>query len=369
MKKRLVYTVVSILMILAIVGLIWNSSLVNHNSEENKIVRLLGWVGYEEEDLVKEFEEQTGYTLKVKTFFGADKMFAMLSQEPSAYDVVVIDPEYIKKLYEAGLIQPIAEKTLDFSHYYEEFKHFEPCYIDNKLQTVIVRFGALGLVYNTDHVSADEISSFSKLLNPKFKNRLGMYDWYLPNMGLISLKQGNTAPYSISSSQFENLEQDLLQLKPQIRKVHGGVLSLLSSVESGDIWIVMAGGEWMTALLKPKNVPIDWIVPKEGGLIWFETLGLSSQAKNIKGAMELIRFLQSPKGQHLLMKRKAYNSLAPSRTAIQMLNEEERQLRHIQTDQAFHELVKKLTPRALPVHQSERDWQNVWNKFKSANPE
>lgn len=328
-------------------------------------VRLLAWVGYDEEEVIKEFEKRSEYSLQVETFFGADKMFAKLSQNPSTYDAVVIDPEYISKLSEADLIRSLDESKFDFSHYYREFKKFEPCYIDGNLECVVVRFGSSGLMYNDKYLNKEDVDSYKVLWKEKYKNRIGTYDFYLPNIGQVSLKRANEDPFNITDKEFNRVKKELNELKPQIRKIHGGARSLLSSFESGDIWITMLGGESFVSLLRSKGVPAKWTIPKEGGLVWFESIGVTSGAENVDGAYELIRFLQSPKGQHLLMKRDAYNSNAPSKKAVDMLSAEERKIRHVPTDSAYHALLKKLTPRSLPSNQTESEWQNAWNEFKS----
>ena len=64
-------------------------------SRDEKTLNLLGWIGYDEEALIKPFEEKYGVKVNVKTYIGADEMFSIMSQTRGEYDLLVIDPEFI----------------------------------------------------------------------------------------------------------------------------------------------------------------------------------------------------------------------------------------------------------------------------------
>ena len=49
------------------------------------------------------------------------------------------------------------------------------------------RFSFYGISYNTKYVSEEEASSWNNLFLPKFKGKIVMFDWYLPNMSNASL--------------------------------------------------------------------------------------------------------------------------------------------------------------------------------------
>jgi spermidine/putrescine transport system substrate-binding protein len=170
-------------------------------------LNLLAWTGYNEPSMLEPFEKKFNVKVNYKTFVGGDQMFAILTQSHNTYDVVVVDPEYISKLVSAGRLAPLNPVDYNFSDYLEPFKHFPLAWINGTLYAVIVRFGSNGILYNTDHLTADEANSYSILWGPTLKGRVGIWDWYLPSMGVLSLAMRNSNPYAISDEHFAKLKE------------------------------------------------------------------------------------------------------------------------------------------------------------------
>ncbi len=86
-------------------------------------LNLLCWSGYEDPDFIQAFEDRHGIQVNAKTFFGGDGMMALLTQSPGTYDVVVVDKDYLQKLFEAGLLTELDPSNYDFSKYWEPFQY------------------------------------------------------------------------------------------------------------------------------------------------------------------------------------------------------------------------------------------------------
>ncbi|HTG37052.1 MAG TPA: extracellular solute-binding protein [Thermoanaerobaculia bacterium] len=336
-----------------------------------KELRVLAWVGYEEPEIVNPFEKEFGVKVRTETFTGADKMFAKLTQAPDAYDVVVIDPEYIQKLHNAGLLTPLDESSFNFADYIEPLKKFPLCWIDGKLYTVLIRYGINGLVYNTDKLTAEDVSSYSVLWSEKVKGKVGMWDWYLPSMGVLSLASGFNPPYKLGDEQFQTLDQRLTSLRPQVKAVMPSFSDINAALARGDIWVVPALGEHTAAVLAEQGLPINWTIPKEGGVMWIETLGIPPQAKNRDAAIRYIRYMQRPEVQALLTWRRAYRSNIPSIKGIELLTPKQKDALKVHNAAEATALVNSVHIRMLPTNlagkTTEQEWQTAWQRFKAAH--
>ncbi len=333
-----------------------------------KELRVLAWVGYEEPEIVKPFEKESGVKVLTETFTGADKMFAKLTQAPDAYDVVVIDPEYIQKLHAAGLLTPLDERSFDFSDYIPPMKKFPLCWIDGKLQAVLIRYGINALVYNTEKLTPQDVSSYSVLWSPKVQGRVGMWDWYLPSMGVLSLAAGFNPPYTLGDDQFKALDQKLKALRPQVRAVMPSFSDINAALARGDVWVVPALGEHTAAVLSEQGLPISWTIPKEGGIMWIETLGIPPQAKNRETAIRYIQYMQRPEVQALLTWRRAYRSNIPSIKGIGLLTAKQKDALKVHNAEEATALVNSVHVRMLPTNlagkTTEQEWQAAWQRFK-----
>src|SRR5665213_85787 len=239
---------------------------------------LLCWAGFEEREVIEPFEKKYNVKVRAKTYGSCDAMFTLLSQSHSQYDVVVADQEYVGKLHDAGRLSELNTADFDLSDYFAPFQKFPVCWIDNKLYAIVVEFGASGLVYNSTHLSEKDVKSYSILDDPRVKGKLGIWDWYLPNMGVLSLGLGNADPFDISESQFINLKQQMMKIRPQVGAIHSTIPEVLSALANDQTWVVPGAGEWVAAVLRKQGKPVDWTVPDEGGLLWVNTLVIPNDA-------------------------------------------------------------------------------------------
>ena len=333
--------------------------------QEAQTLNLLSWVGYEEPDFIGVFEKKYGVKVNYKTYVGGDQMFALLSQSKGQYDVSVVDPEYISKLQTIGKLAELNPNDFNFSDYYLYFKDFELARIGGKLYAVVIQFGSNGLVYNTDHVTADEANSYNILFHDKVKGRVGIWDWYVPSMGVISRAVGNGDAYNLTKDQFQKLKSGLRALRPHVRAIFATPPEMISSLANGETWIVPAAGEWVAGILQAQGKPIEWSVPKEGGIMWTETLVVAKDAPHPELAKKFIQWAQTPEAQALLTQRKAYKSNVPNRMAYALLSEAQRVQLHAATDADVLNLISRLSIRRLPQKQEEKVWQSAWEEFKA----
>lgn len=328
-------------------------------------LNLLAWTGYEERAMIEPFEKKFNVKVNYKTFVGGDQMFALFTQSRGTYDVVVVDPEYIEKLHAAGRLSELNPADYEVQDYFEPFERFRLCWIDGKLYAVLVRWGSNGLVYNTSHLSPEDVKSYKVLWDPKVKGKVGIWDWYLPSMGVLSKALGNAEPYKVSDEQFSMLKKRLMELRPQVAAIHPTPPEMLAGLANEQTWIVPAAGEWVASILQQQGKPIDWAVPDEGGVMWIETLVIPNDAPHPDIAKQYIQWMQTPEAQALLTQREAYSSNVPNKKAYDLLTQKQKDTLKVHNEEEALTLVRKLSVRRLPVDQPERVWQEAWQEFKA----
>lgn len=360
MKKN--WALFIVLLVLIGAGLsIWLLS----ENEKPKEVNVLCWVGYDEAEIVADFMLDTGIRMKTTTFIGGDQMFTKLSQSKGEYDVVVMDPEYISKLHKIGKLQQLNKSDYDFNDTFQFFADFPLATINGELYGVVVRFGSCGLIYNHEKISAEEASSYEVLFNPKYKGKIGIWDWYLPSMGCMSRSVGNEMPYDVNEAQFARIQEQLNRLRPQVGAFYPSPAEMTNALANRDTWIVPAVGEWISIGLRRDGLPISFSIPKEGGVMWVETLGIPVDAPNREHAVKLIQWLQKPKAQAKMTQRKAYQSYAVNRKAYDELSSREKELLGVRNELNANSIISRLSVRSLPVQQTDDAWMKTWQRFKS----
>ncbi len=139
---------------------------------------------------------------------------------------------------------------------------------------------------------------------------------------------------------------------------------MFRAFERSDMWLLPCGGESVVYNLRGKG-DFDWTIPKEGGLVWAETLVIPKDAPRKAAAKKFISWAQGAKAQSLLMKRQAYASNVPNRDAYRDLPDADKRIFKATDEDSVAELLARCRLRTLPTKQSPEVWQETWTKFKS----
>lgn len=357
-----------------------NSALVASSFAMPAIVRaqtvtqmtMLAWYGQAEPDAVEEFEELHNVKITPKYYVGGEQMLALLAQSPpGTYDLVHADAEYVQQLVAANFLEKLEANDYAFDDFFPEFHKFPGHWKDDDLYAVISRFGFLGISHNLDAVSVKEASSYTMLWNERLKDKVGHFDWHLPNLGVVSLLEGNENPYDIDAANWAELQEKTLSLKPQIRGFYdyGGVLS---SLKNGEVSAMPGIGEWITGVLRRDGANVTTTIPEEGGIQFTESFSIGRGSKKADLAKKFIQYMASPKGQFRLANLNVFPAIIPSKTGWKkMIEERPEDARHLGMFNGpgnSIDLIKegRIHIRKLPVQQSLEDWNDFWSSYKSA---
>lgn len=334
-------------------------------------VNMLAWPGHGVPEMVGPFEEEHGVRVRVKEYVGGDQMLALaMSSPPGTYDVIMSDAEYTHMLYEADMLEPLDAADYPFDDFWPEFRSFPAHWYDDQLYAVMLRFGYIGLAYNAEQLSPEDVESYEILWDESVRGRLGWFDWYLPSMGCVSLHNGNQPPYDIDAAAFEQVKETLFTLAPQT----SGFLQfaeVLSTLASGQIWVVPGVGDWVALLLEDDGHPIKSAVPRSGGLQWTESLSIAKGARNPEMAKKFIQYCTSPEGQIRTATLRSYAASVPNREGWKLMAERmpewaDRLRHHVDAPNVMDEFREgRIFLRQLPVQQDIADWNEVWTQFKN----
>ena len=340
-------------------------------SYEGVELNILSWPGWGDPHITTAFEERTGAKVIVKEYIGGEAMMAVLAQTPpGSFDLILSDHEYLTQLRAADQIVALDPANYHFDQYWPEFQQFGPHWSDGQMYAVLTSFGYIGLAYNSDKLTEADVASYEILWDPKIKGKFGWFDWYLPNMGCLSLYNGNRPPYDIDDAAYATLKETLNSLQAQ----EGAFLSMadvFSSFTNGEMWISPGIGDWVSQILQAGGLPIAANVPKEGGVMWSDSWAVAKTANTPELAVEWIRYVASPEGQIKAATLPAFARNIPNKEGWKLLNEQmpewATRLRHQFDSRNIVDEYREgnIFARGLPVQQSAEDWGEAWTEFKS----
>jgi spermidine/putrescine transport system substrate-binding protein len=318
------------------------------------------WCDHADPALLQPFEEANGIKVNFKEFEGTGAGLALVEQsQPGDWDVMVIDSIDVPRGVDKGLFEPLPEDQLPFADLFPEVKMDGATVIDGKRYAITEKFGYNTIGYNKDKVDVADMQSMAALTDPKYKGRIAIYDYYLPVMGMAALAIGKQTS-QLTEADLPAIKDVLLKMKANAKLV-GEVVASQTALATGEVDILVGGGEWVTAGLAKENPALDFSIPKEGAVLWSQSLAMFADSKNKDMALKFIQYVMSPEGQARLATSSCYWGM-PSNTKAALTDEQKKTLR-------FDEqggFLARAQPYPAPDGDLDKKMQDVWTEMLQA---
>lgn len=258
------------------------------SASDDKTVRVYNWGDYIDDTVIAQFEEETGYKVIYEKFDTNETMYAKIANGNSNYDVLVPSDYMIQRLISEDMLQKIDFANVpNFANIGDDYKGIS--YDPNDEYSVPYMWGTLGILYNKTMVD-EEVDSWEMLWNEKYKGKIFMLDSSRDSICAALSLLG----YSINTTDEEELEEAKQKLIDQIPLVGGYLVD--------DIKDKMIGGEGALCIAwagdaeycMSQNEDLEYIIPKEGSNIFFDSMCIPKTAKNKAGAEAFINFMCKP---------------------------------------------------------------------------
>lgn len=338
-------------------------------------INMLAWYGHGEPDMVGAFEEANNVKFVPKYYAGGDNMLGLISQSPAGtYDIILSDAEFVQQLNAAGYIEPLDAADYPFDDMiYEDFAKFPGHWSGDTLMSMMVRFGHLGVSYNTTAISEAEAKSYDCFWKPEIKGKVGHFDWHLPTLGMMSLKNGNGSNlWDINDSQWDAVQSTTMSLRPQVGGFfdYGGAFN---SLKNGEMLAMVGIGDWITGVLEKDGAPVASVIPDEGGIQWTESYCIGKGSAKADLVVKFIQHMLSPEGQVTSALMAAYPGNVVTKKGFALLAEEapaEAARTHQLADDPMSPInlieTGRIHYRDIPKQQSLEDWNDFWSEYKNA---
>lgn len=319
----------------------------------------LVWCDHTDPELVAPFEEKFGVKVNVKEYEGTAAGLAILDQsQPGDWDVMVIDAVDVGRAVEAGKLAEIPADQLPTADFFPELVMEANNTVGGKTYAVTEKFGYNTISYDKTKVDPADMQDMAALTSGKYDGRIGIYDYYLPVLGIVALGQGmNTA--DINAESLPKLKEPLMKLRAASKQV-SDVVSSQTALATGEVDIVVGGGEWLTAVLGADNPNLDWTIPKQGGLRWAQSIGVVAGTTQPDLALEFVKYIVSPEGQARLATASCYWGMPANAKAGDALTPEQKAV--LRWDEQ-PEFLKRAQLYPIPDAATDTAMQDLWTEM------
>ncbi len=311
------------------------------------------WGDYIDEDILGEFEKETGMKIVYDTFATNEDMYVKIKSGGSTYDVIFPSDYMLTRMREEGMLEKIDLSKIP-NHKNIEQRFMNADYDPNNQYSLPYKWGTMGILYNTTMVD-EEVDSWGILWDPKYSKNILMLDSQRDSIGAALLLLG----YDLNT-----LDPDELAEAGQLLKEQKPLVLAYVVDEGKD---KMVAGEAALALVwsgeatfaREENSDLDYAIPREGTNIWYDTMAIPKGAKNMDGAHQFMDFLNRA---DIAFRNTDYTGYAtPNGAARAMLDPE------ISSDPAIYPEEDDLINAQVFVNlgQTLKDYDRIWTEVKA----
>ena len=316
----------------------------------------LVWCDHTDEALIAPFEEAHGVTVNLREYEGTGAALAVLEQSrPGDWDVLVIDGIDVFRAVEAGLLAPLPADALPTADFFPEVVMAENNSVDGVTYAVTEKFGYNTISYNSAKVDPADMQDLATVWSEKYAGRISIYDYYLPVMGLAAISAGIPTA-EMDEASLEAITPVLGQMRASAASV-AGVVAAQTALATGEVDIVVGGGEWLTAVLAGEQPELTWTIPEQGAVRWAQSIGVLADSAQPDLALEFVKYIVSPEGQARLATSACFWGMPANAKAGEILTDEQKAILRWD-DQADYLARTQLYP--APDADLDEAMQDLW---------
>jgi ABC-type spermidine/putrescine transport system permease subunit II/spermidine/putrescine-binding protein len=253
------------------------------------VVNVCSWGEYIDEDLITQFEEETGISVNYQTAESNEALYALLKAGAGDYDVIVPSDYMIAQLIEEDMLEELDYDHIpNFDLIDERFRNL-PYDPENKY-TVPYAWGTVGIIYNTSMID-EEITSWDAMFDSKYANNVLMFRNSRDAMATALLDLG----YDLNTTDEGQLREALALLADaKARGVYQSFVmdEVFQKLEGGNAAIgAYYAGDYLTML--ENNEDLAFVVPEEGSNWFVDAMCVLKDAPHKEEAEAWINFIAS----------------------------------------------------------------------------
>ncbi len=278
-------------------------------------LNVLTWCDHEDPTLLQPFEAANNVKVNFKDISSTAQILAVLGQsKPGDWDVVVMDQTDTGRLAKMGVLAPLEAKDYPFTDIPAEIADPKLSSLNGVLYTVPEKFGYNTVAFDKTAVPESAMEDIQAPWDPKYKDRVAVYDYYVPEIQYVALALGKN-PSEITDADLPAIKEKLAALKANAGMV-GDVTAVQQALATGAVDILVGGGEWVTAGMAKDKPSLDYIIPKQGGIRWQQGLGVFAGSANKALGTKFIQYILSPEGQGKLATSSCYWGMPANSKAV-----------------------------------------------------
>ena len=274
----------------------------------SKTLNILNWADYIAPDTIANFEKETGIKVKYDNFDSNETLFARLVAGKTGYDIVVPGAHFAKKAIEGGLLLPLDRAKLP------NWKNLDPALLEKLAEAdagnkhlVNWLWGFVTIGINSAKVKAALGSTpmpanpLDLIFKPEYASKLkgcGVHvldsaSEIVPVAMLYAGKDG----FSSNVKDYDAARDVLKAARPNVTRISSP--GPINDYANGSICVSIGySGDFLIANQRAAEGKtghkIDVLIPPAGATLFFDSMAIPKDAKNVENAHKFIDYIMRP---------------------------------------------------------------------------
>jgi len=340
--------------------------------DSGKVLNLYIWSDYLAPNALPDFEKQTGIKVHVSYFDTNETLETRLLAGHSGFDLVVPTASYFERQIKAGVYLTLDKSKLpNLKNMDAQLMSRVALHDPDNAHGVIYTWGTNGIGYNEKMIKAllpdAPVDSWRMVFDPAVASKIakcGISVLDSPaEMVRVVLSYLGRDPNSQKPEDLAASEAALSKIRPYIRNINSS--EYIEALANGDICLAVGyNGDVLQARDRArdanKGIDIQYVVPKEGSILWFDMLAVPKDAPDPDSAYAFLDYMMTPQVAADVSDFRRY---ATANAAAERLVQAA-----VRDDPGIYppkELRQKLAVQLADSPDQTRAITRVWQKFKT----
>ena len=304
-KRRVLPGVLVAAALVVVIGIVKFGGEEKERPFEGQTLYLYNWGEYTGENIIRDFEEETGATVVQESFDSNEQMYIKVAnQEP--YDVLVPSDYMIERLIEEDLLQKLDKSKLTCMDKLADAVKGLP-YDPKNEYSVPYFWGTVGIVYDKTKVEVRDLEAegFGIFLDEKYKGEVYLYDSERDSF-MMALK---ALGYSMNTTNEKEIQDAYNWLVQCVETMDAEIVTdeIIDNMAQGRKALgIMYSGD--ATYVMEENENMGYYMPETGTNLWSDAMVIPKNAKNPELAHAFINYASDYEGAYDISSYVGYTS-------------------------------------------------------------
>lgn len=324
------------------------------------------WGEYIDEDVITQFEKETGISVVYDLFETNEEMYPIIEAGAVTYDVVCPSDYMIQKMLENDLLAEINfDNVPNVDQIDPEYMKMSQAFDPENKYSVPYCWGTVGILYNTsrlEELGVKPPTRWADLWDERLAGEILMQD-SVRDAFMVALKKDGFSMNTADEEELQQAKQALIDQKPLVQAYV--IDQVRDKMIGGEAAVgVIYSGEMLYIQEEVANLGLDYSLvyelPEEGTNLWLDSWVIPKNAANKENAEKWINFLCRPEIAKANFEYITYPT--PNRGAFELLDEE------MQNNQAVFPAREALWNSEVFSYlgdETDKLYNDLWKEVKS----